>query len=154
MARDTRVSGKYDWVSFALVFGIWPLYLLWEGILLLKRKYWDSADDGSPPNLISGEAKIRGWQLNSIVYVWSGMASHWWWSADWGSTWAGITFWAIAVALLGFDIYVWKRWGAPSLEWPKWLRWARYPALWMAAGILGGRFLFPQAWLLPWSWNP
>lgn len=154
MARDTRVSGKYDWVSFALVFGIWPLYLIWETFLLLKRKYWD-ARDGSKPQLISGEAKTRGWQLNSIVYVWSGMAAHWWWNAPgWGTALTGVLFWALSVTLLVFDIFVWKRWGAPSLAWPRWLRWVRFPAWWMTAGILGGRFLFPQSGLLPWSWTP
>jgi hypothetical protein len=118
--------------------GFWPAWLVWELVLLRLR-----ALPGDKPKTISMVARDRGYQLNVVVYLWGGLATHFWWL---GSTWAtvpgAIAFWVLPLLLLVADIVLWN-W--PRESWPPWLRFARQPLLWLVVGALAGRFLFPQS---------
>ena len=117
---------------------VWPLWLAWELVILWKRR------PGTPtkPKTISMVSKDYGRRLSSIVYIWGGMASHWWVPAKaFAPLWMQILFWLLAGALLALDVMLW-RW--PVEEWPQWVRLARTPLLWLGVGFLAGRFLFPQ----------
>jgi hypothetical protein len=141
-------AAQYDTMTWWLMLGPWVfIWLPLEVWRLVQRK---RREPGTPiPKLISQIMKERGWQMTGLVYVWNGMASHWWWPAEWGAAWAGVLFWLILAAALVFDFLCRK---IPVAEYPVWMRWARFPLFWMVAGLLGGRFLFPQASRLPWEW--
>lgn len=127
-----------DTITFVLFVAIWPVWLVWELVLLRLR-----ATQQTPPKTISMVARDLGWKSTSLIYLWCGLAAHYWWTGtDWGGVPGGIAFWLISVALLVEDVVLWKR---PRETWPRWLYWQRFPAVWMALGLLAGRLLFPQA---------
>jgi hypothetical protein len=126
-----------DTLTLWIWLGVWPVLGAWELVLLVLR--WR----GRKVRTISMVAKDRGPHLTSIVYAWTAIPAHWWWNAPrWGPDWLAVAFWVIPVALLGWDIWTWRE---DAASWPRWKRWTRHPLPWMAAGLLAGRFLFPQA---------
>lgn len=145
---DGRVGVTSDALTWWILLGPWVfLWLPWELWLLWRRS---RALPGEPRvQTISMVARYRGWQMNSLVYSWSGMAAHWWWNAEWGATWAAVAFWLLLAAAVVWDYAVWRLWGGVISTWPRWLVHVRRPAWWLVAGTLAGRFLFPQSALLP-----
>lgn len=127
-----------DTLTFAGVVLIWPLWLIWEIILLIWRgKGWDV-------DTISMVAKDRALQLSSLPFIWGGMAGHWWftWKVPWTySPVPPITFWALVVGCLVWDILLWST-PYGSLPWA--LRLVRWPGMMLFLGLLAGAFLFPQ----------
>lgn len=124
-----------DGVTLIVLLSLFAILLVWEVVLLILRAR------GSRARTISMVARDYGSRMTFFVYLWSGLASHYWWNtAAWGSTWAGVTFWLIAVALLVTDIReaVSTKLNAPQPHW-------RHPLVWMVTGLLAGHFLFPQA---------
>ncbi len=117
----------------------WALWLVWELVVLWQRR----PGSQTKPRTISMVARNYGHRLTVVVYLWAAMASHWWWpAAHFAPVWMGITFWAIPLALLFWDIGLWMK---PLSEWPPWLWVVRNPLVWLGVGFLAGRFLFPQA---------
>lgn len=129
-------------ITFWIFVGVWPLWGVWELVLLWLRRR-----QGAKPGTISMVAKDRAWHLNALPYLWGGLATHYWWpGGKWAGTAGGVAFWAIAVALLVQDIILWNR---PVDTWPKWLRYQRWPLLWLVVGAAAGKLLFPQAGMVP-----
>jgi hypothetical protein len=128
-----------DTITAIVFLAVWPLWLAWELVLLRLR----ATAEGQPPKTISMVARDIGWKSSCLVYLWAGLAAHYWWTgAAWGTVAGGIAFWLIAVALLVEDAILWR---SPRDTWPLWLYWQRLPALWLALGLAAGRLLFPQA---------
>lgn len=126
-----------DTITLWVFLCFWPPWLVWELVLLaLRRK------SGAPPKTISMVARDRGWHLSSVVYLWGGLATHFWWPAQWATVVGSALFWGIAVALLAWDVYLWRH---EVWAWPTWRRRLRQPLLWLVIGALAGHFLFPQA---------
>lgn len=146
-------AADFDTITFCVWMGMWPVWLIWEIVLILLRKWWRPKDGARQlVMLISMVARDRGWQLNSVVYTWFGLGAHFWWNAAaWGPAWMGVCFWAGVVILFVCDIANWNS-DVPRADWPKWRRWVRYPLLWMVVGTLAGRILFPQSGPTPWNW--
>lgn len=114
----------------------WALFLAWEVFVLVRR-----AKDVKVQT-ISMVALRKGSNLTSVVYVWAGMAAHWWWpSSGFAPAWASVLFWVAAMGLLVWDVAWWKR---PVETWPRWAVWLKDSRIWVVAGLLGGLFLFPQ----------
>jgi hypothetical protein len=111
----------------------WGILIAWEIVTLVRRwKY-----PGTGQKTISMVLRDNGHRLPVVVFSSTGMPAHWWWNAEaWGPAWLGLTYWIITVLLLAWGIWEWPR-NAPK-------RWFRSPVLWMVAGALAGRFLFPQ----------
>jgi hypothetical protein len=83
------------------------------------------------------------------VYVWAGMMTHWWVNGPRTSTVAGaVAFWLVLVALVVWDVVLWK---TDFSQWSPVLRWARWPVLWVVLGGLAGWGLFPQVGKVPWE---
>lgn len=133
-----------DTISLLVVLAIWPVWLVWEIYLLWRRR--PGADD--KPRTISMVMRDRAWHLSSLVYLWLGLASHYWLPIGAGSAFGGVAFWLIAVALVTQDALLWRH---PVETWPRWLKVIRWPLAWMIIGALCGRFLFPQKGIHPWS---
>jgi hypothetical protein len=143
------MKSTVDQITLIVWLSMWPVFLIWEIILLLMR----GAGWAEMPALISMVAREYGWSLSAVVYVWFGLGAHFWWnaSARYPGVWDTITalsFWLICVALLVWDIVLWR---SDFTAWPTALRWARWPVAWMVAGALSGRFLFPQVGRVPWN---
>jgi hypothetical protein len=124
-----------DTVTFWVFVGFWPAWLVWELVLLRLR-----ATDPEKPKTISMVARDIGWKMNVLVYLWSGLGSHYWWN---GSTYATVlgaaVFWGVAAALLVEDF---ARYLLGRTERP----WHRSPLLWLVLGAFSGHFLFPQVY--------
>jgi hypothetical protein len=127
-----------DAITFGVWLAIWPVWLLWELVLLVLR--------GSSIRVqtISMVARDKGWLFSSVVYSWCGLASHFWiphasWNPPHPIGYA--LFWLVALSLGVEDAILW---GSDPMAWSKSLRWRRHPALVMAAGLLLGWLLFPQ----------
>ena len=136
-------------ITLWIFLGFWPVWLVWEIALLIMR----GAGVAQLPSLISMVARDRGWSLSSVVYLWFGLGAHFWANTDKvypgaTNTILSISFWVIAVALLVWDITLWR---TDFVMWSPVLRWFRWPVAWMIAGALSGRFLFPQAGRAPWN---
>lgn len=132
-----------DTVTFWVWVGFWPAWIAWELVLLRLR-----ALPGDKPKTISMVARDRGWQLNSVVYAFGGLTTHFWWpSPHWGSVVGGVAFWVALLVLFGVDVALWPF--SPERA-PRWALWARWPLLWLVVGALAGRFLFPQPGIVPW----
>jgi hypothetical protein len=126
-----------DTITFWVFVAIWPVWLVWELVLLKMR-----ASGPEKPRTISMVARDLGWRANMIVYLWAGLSTHYWWPGKaWSSVAGGVTFWLIALALLIEDLCLKKH---PPAEWPTWLKWQRLPLVWLVIGLLAGHFLFPQ----------
>lgn len=125
-------------ITLVVFLSVWPFWLAWELVLLWKR-----SKDGPSTKTISMVARDFGRKCCSIEYVWAGLSTHFWWTAE---TYAGpigtVAFWVIAAVLVAWDVAVWL---APAAAWHPFFLRARNPLLWLVAGALAGRFLFPQA---------
>jgi hypothetical protein len=142
---------QIDAITFWVWAGQWPVWLLWEMVLLwLRRKGGPrSALTGRPARTISMVPLRYGWKLTGLVYLNGGLATHFFVpSPQWGSTLGGIAFWGLAAALLAWD---WRSWELHPRFYPRWARWARFPGFWLLLGALAGWGLFPQQGALPWS---
>jgi len=135
----------FDDVTFIVWIAILPVWLVWEIVLLVKR------GQGVAVRTLSMVAQKRGWQLTAVVYFWTAMPIHWWVPLHWGSTAGGIAFWALQLALFGWNIATWKATGAPLAEWAPWRRWVNWPVWYLVVGPLAAAFLFPQAGATPWA---
>jgi hypothetical protein len=138
-----------DNITLGIFVGFWPVWLVWECVLLILR----GAHPHELPGLISMVARDRGWSLTCVVYLWSGLAAHFWVNAGgrYAGAWdavAAVSFWLIAVVLLAWDVALWR---SDFVVWSPALRWARWPVAWMLFGTLSGRFLFPQIGRVPWK---
>jgi hypothetical protein len=123
-------------VTLLVLLAPWVLFLVWEVYVLVRR--------GSDVRVrtISMVAKEKGFHLSSVIYVWAGMASHWWWpSARPGPDWAAVLFWGLIVPLLVHDVV---RWPVGHLFWPRRERVAFNPLLILVLGFVAGKVLFPQ----------
>lgn len=128
-----------DNLTFWIFFGFWPLWLVWELVLLKMR--------GANPNvdLISMVARDRTYQMASLAFVWGSLAAHFFanWKVlpPWYGTTSAVTFWVlIAVALL-WDFQLWHR---PYETLPLVLKYVRFPGTMLFLGLLNGTLLFPQ----------
>ena len=122
--------------TLVLVFSPWVVWLVWELILIARRLH-----ERPRPPTISMTMAARARDQLTLVYLWGGMATHWW--APWraASVAGSLAFWLIAVGLLAWDV---TRWAKPQWR-PSWEAWARWPPAWLILGALGGLVLFPQA---------
>lgn len=124
----------------ALTLGIlllpWVLWFAWEIFVLVRR------GQDVRVKTISMVARDYRFKLVSVLYLWSSMASHWWWPAPaWAPAWLGVAFWVVSLVLVVWDVILWK---TSVEEWPTWLKVVRWPLAWLALGFLAGHFLFPQ----------
>jgi hypothetical protein len=111
----------------------WVILILWELVTLYRR--W--RNPGTGIKTISMALRDQGWRMSSVVFSAVAQPAHWWWNAAaWGPDWLGLLFWGITATLLGWNVYEWK-YPAPR-------RWWHDPRIWLVAGVLAGRFLFPQ----------
>lgn len=115
----------------------WALWLAWEAYLLARRASVVRV------KTISMVAKERGRHLSSVVYVWAGMAAHWWWpSKAFAPVWAGVLFWVLILPLLAHDVAAWR---SDAQTWEPWRRFLFSPLLVLVLGFVSGKLLFPQA---------
>jgi hypothetical protein len=129
---------RTDTLTLIIFLAPWAVWLAWEVVLIGLR-----ATQPQKPKLISGVAKDLAWKLSSLVYVWCGLASHFWWtSPTWATVAGSVAFWLVLLVLLVEDLALGEL--TPE-QYPRWMYWQRFPPFVMAAGILAGRFLFPQA---------
>lgn len=134
-----------DKITLWVFIGFWPLWFIWEMALLIMR----GTPGGEFPETISMVARDRGWHMAAIVYLWGGLATHYWWPTNtWATVPGSIIFWGIALLLLVQDVVLWN---SDVSTWAKWLLWQRWPLMWLFVGLLSGRFLFPQRGQFPWS---
>lgn len=129
---------KLDTVTFWLFMGIWPFLLFWELFVLFLRS------KGLDVDTVSMVARDNALRMNSMVFVWCGLASHFW--LNWGgrtysSAIPAITFWVLVAGTLVLDIVLWNK---PYDSLPKMLQIYRHPAFQMIWGIVAGLVLFPQ----------
>lgn len=124
-------------ITLGLFLGLpWAPFLIWELVLLYLR------GKGIYVQTISMVAKDYGPHMNSVVYLWAGLATHYWWNGQaWATVIGGVSFWVIALLLVIFDVCLWP---TDKANWAQWLTVLRHPGLWMILGALAGRFLFPQ----------
>jgi hypothetical protein len=128
-----------DKLTFWIFAGFWPIYLVWELILLVLRGHNPSVD------LISMVARDRAYQMNCLAFTWCGLAAHFWinWKhlPQWDGLLPNIVFWLLVVGAVALDILLWKH---PYSGLPFWLRVFRFPGTQVLLGLLAGAFLFPQ----------
>lgn len=128
-----------DKVTFWIFAGLWPVYFVWEIILLLLRGHNPSVD------LISMVARDRSYQMNCLVFTWCGLAAHFWmnWKhLPWGENpIPAVLFWLLVAGTVVLD---WLLWLTPyeklTLAWRVW----RFPGTQALLGLLAGFLLFPQ----------
>jgi hypothetical protein len=131
------MTATMDSITFWVFVLLWPVWLAWELVLLRLR-----AVEQDKPKTISMVARDLGWKASSIVYVWGGLATHFWWTAPgWAPAWSAVIFWFLAAALLVEDAALW---GSDRSTWKGWVQVQRFPPLILGAGLLAGRLLFPQ----------
>jgi hypothetical protein len=125
--------------------GPWFLFAAWEIVTIVLRQKL-----GTEVKTISMEAKDLGsGGLTSIVFAWFGLGAHYWitWTRPvWSFPWLGVLFWALLVGFIVMDLATSYRW----VDWPAWMRWARYTPLVAAFAVLCGWAFFPQSS----SWTP
>jgi hypothetical protein len=128
-----------DTVTLIIFLSFWPVWMIWELILLWFRS------DGQPVKTISMVAQGMGYRSSALVYLWSGLATHFWWPGpSWASVPGAVAFWVIALLLILEDLFllIAKIRQPDDLIW--WAKVQRAPPLLMAIGALAGHFLFPQ----------
>lgn len=127
-----------DTLTLGILLFPWALWLVWEIFLLVRRGVLAKRHQNIPKT-ISMVARDARFRLAGPIYLTAGMCAHWWvpWRAatDVGS----VVFWLIAMALVTWDVLLWRR------ELAAWERWARLPLVWLALGFGSGLLLFPQA---------
>ncbi len=142
MQRFVESVNKF---TFAALAGILVFLFVLEICLLILRA------QGKYVGTISMVARDRTWYFVMFAFMWGGLASHWWYPAsNWGTTFGSILFWVVALLLLIWDIYLF---GKPVVEWPLWMRFARFPFAWCITGFIMGGLLFPQKGKWPWEWS-
>ncbi len=128
-----------DSVTFWIFFGFWPIWIIWELVLLKLRGGNTSVD------LISMVARDRAYQMASIAFAWGSLAAHFF--ANWRELppWYGIvpslSFWILLAAVLVWDIFLWN---TPYAQLSGWIRFVRFPGTMLFLGLLNGFLLFPQ----------
>lgn len=124
-------------IVLGVVFGFWVVLILLEIPLLVRR-----ATDKSFKT-ISMVLRDYRYRTTSLAFTWASMATHWWVPAPaFSPVWMGILFWLILLAVVVWDIFLWRK---PTETWPSWLKVVRTPLLWLVLGAAAGYFLFPQA---------
>lgn len=131
-AATSQTDMTTNAITLIVFLAFWPVWLAWEIYLLIKR------GEGVNVKTLSMVARDRGWQLNSVVYVYCGLAAHFWWTWKSATTLGIIVFWGIAGGRLIGDVVLWIAFSDPQ----RW--WHRNPLYWACFGILAGHFLFPQ----------
>lgn len=127
-----------DKATFWIFIGFWPIYIVWELILLYMRSVHPSVD------LISMVARDRSYQLTAMAFAWGSLAAHFW--MNWrevpmDSPVLGVLFFGLIAAVLASDLLLWKT-AYESL--PLWARVVRFPGTMLLLGLLNGFLLFPQ----------
>lgn len=126
------------WV-FLLPLLIW---LPWELVIVLWLRPRAKRLGLPMPQTISMVARGLGYRMAAIVYLWSGLGVHYWVNRTvWGTSWAGVIFWLIPLALAVWAVIDWK---SDVLTWPKWKRIVLWPGTVYAYAGLAGWLLFPQ----------
>jgi hypothetical protein len=133
---------NWDTLTLIIWVSIWPAWLILEIVLLIKR----GQSTRPLPKTISMVARDMGWRVNLIPYLWSGMATHWWWLASnpYPPVLEGVLgtfFWVIGLALLIWDISLWR---VSRDEYVGLGLVVRNPLTWLIVGAMAGRLLFPQ----------
>jgi len=128
---------RLDNLTFWIFFGFWPVWLVWELILLYLRGKGMSVD------LISMEAREQGYKLTVIPFVWSALAAHFWfnWEKPYSVPYYAIGFWLFVLFTAFLD---YRFWNIPYSALTGWLRVYRWPGFQAALGLLMGFLLFPQ----------
>lgn len=127
-----------DKFTFWLVIGFWPIWIVWELILLKLRGSNPSVD------LISMVARDRSYQMASLAFAWGSLAGHFWMNwrdLPWHSPVLGVLFFALIAAVLVWDVTLWS---VPyeTLHWSA--RLVRFPGTMLILGLLNGFLVFPQ----------
>lgn len=128
---------KIDNVTFWMWFGVWPLWLIWELVLIVLDR------NGVKVDLISQEARERAYQLNVIPFVWGAMASHWWlnWARPYVVAYPAVIFWGLVGSTFVLDVVMWN---TTYNTLSGWFRVFRWPGTQMLLGLVLGLVLFPQ----------
>jgi hypothetical protein len=135
-----------DNLTFFIFVAFWPVYLIWEIALFVMR------GKGMNVDLISMEARDRGYQFNTLVVLWFALPVHFW--VNWyrpampNMLWATIVFWVFIAATLTFDLILLNR-GIMYDQLPQALQIYRWPLTQAVLGVLAAYFLFPQRGVLP-----
>ena len=127
-----------DKVTVWLFVGFWPIWLVWEFVLLKLRGANPSVD------LISMVARDRGYQFTAMVFAWGSLAAHYWanWrDLPWETPIPAVTFWVLLVLACVWDFFLWN---TPYATLPLWMRIVRFPGTMLFLGLLNGFLLFPQ----------
>lgn len=136
---------RLDTITLLLFISIWPAWLTWEITLLVMR----GVPFGAFPMTLSMVAQRDGWYLNSVVYTWGGLATHYWLPrVKWATVWGSVLFWLITLTLLIQDVCLWN---TDKDTWSDFLYWQRFPGLVLIVGALCGFVLFPQRGETPWN---
>ena len=127
-----------DKFTFWLVIGFWPIWIVWELVLLVLRGHNPSVD------LISMVARDRSYQMASLAFAWGSLAGHFWMNwrdLPWSSPILGVLFFLLIALVLVWDITIWN---VPysSLHW--FFRLVRFPGVMLFLGLLNGFLIFPQ----------
>ena len=140
------MSDDLTWGVF-VAFGLG--LLAWEFVLLVAEA---RRTTGPRVHTISQVVMARAKKATCVPYTWGCLASHYF--PFWPRTSDPYTRWGyglaigLAAALLVSDVLLRGR------EWssfPVWVRFARWPALWLVVGLLAGVFLFAQRTAQPWE---
>lgn len=128
---------RIDNITFFLTFFFFPIWLVWELVLLYLRGKGFSAD------LISMEAREQGYRLNVIPFVWSALMAHFWfnWARPYSVPYPAIAFWLFVAFTLYLD---YRFWGVPYSTLTGFTRIYRWPGFQAGLGLVLGFLLFPQ----------
>lgn len=131
-------------ITLVVFLAFWPAWLVWELVLLVRRA--NDVPDKPITKLISMVARDIGPKASSVVYLWSGLGAHFWWTGQpypgAADVIAAVLFWVLAVVLGVWDLTLLK---TDRALWSRTLTVVRSPLVWLVVGLLAGRFLFPQA---------
>ena len=127
-----------DKFTFWLVIGFWPIWIVWELVLLILRGHNPSVD------LISMVARDRSYQMSSLAFAWGSLAAHFWanWrDVPWTGAVFGVAFFLLIALVLTWDVFLWN---TPYASLPLWTRVVRFPGTMLFMGLLNGFLVFPQ----------
>lgn len=130
--------GTIDLITIGVAFFPWLIWLVWEIVLLVIRHR------GTKVKTISMAAQWIAYNgLPTLAYFWGGMTSHYflnWTRPVWSVPWFGAFFWLVGLAYLLTDIFF----RPPRENWPKVVRWLRWPPVVVLIGLVLGYVCFPQ----------